>query len=590
MGQEAPAPKQYKVAEIDVTGSVSADGRLLSYVDWSTGDLAIRDLRTGEDRRLTNKGSWLESGAFALFSAISPDGKLVAYAWYNEEGSWELRFVGLDGSESRLLYRDAEIPYLEPREWSPDGQHVLAIFRRRDRTHELVLISTRDRSVRVVKALGPRYPREVSFSPDGRYLAYDSRREEDSPSRDIFVLPIEGGRATPLIADPANDLLLGWSPDGKYILFASDRRDTLDAWIIRVRDGRAHGPPMLMKPDIGETFAAGLGFTKAGSYYYGVVSWVNDLYVAALDPQTARGLEPQKLVSNVDFNGNPAWSPDGRYLAYVAHRGRGASPWDDPYTLVLHIRSDDLGTERELPLKLTRFGGHAFELHWSAEGRALLAQARDHDGREGFYRIDATSGAVTPIVQTELCPPDCVEWSAWSPEGKLIFTRWTREGRTIVVRDIAAGEERDLYRVPRPSTIGPLATSRDGRQLAFHELVPGTRSSMLMLIPVAGGEPRELVRVQLPERIAQLAWTPDGRELLFATNGSAARQQKFELWRISPEGGEGGERAPAGLGMQGRLVYGLSVHPDGRRVAVTVGVPRRDEVWVLENLLPGATP
>ena len=44
-----------KVAELDAMGDVSADGRLLTYVDWSTGDLALRDLHTGEDRRLTHE-------------------------------------------------------------------------------------------------------------------------------------------------------------------------------------------------------------------------------------------------------------------------------------------------------------------------------------------------------------------------------------------------------------------------------------------------------------------------------------------------------------------------------------------------------
>lgn len=39
------APQNYKVSVMDTRGSVSPDGRLFSYVDWSTGDLAVRDLR-----------------------------------------------------------------------------------------------------------------------------------------------------------------------------------------------------------------------------------------------------------------------------------------------------------------------------------------------------------------------------------------------------------------------------------------------------------------------------------------------------------------------------------------------------------------
>ena len=54
------------------------------------------------------------------------------------------------------------------------------------------------------------------------------------------------------------------------------------------------------------------------------------------------------------------------------------------------------------------------------------------------------------------------------------------------------------------------------------------------------------------------------------------------LWMIS---GEGGVLRNLGLAMNGRP-FGLSVHPDGRRIAFTAGTPRRPEVWVLENFLP----
>jgi hypothetical protein len=43
--------------KVDTTGSVSPDGRYLSFVDWDTGDLALRDLQAGTDKRLTNKGT-----------------------------------------------------------------------------------------------------------------------------------------------------------------------------------------------------------------------------------------------------------------------------------------------------------------------------------------------------------------------------------------------------------------------------------------------------------------------------------------------------------------------------------------------------
>jgi hypothetical protein len=61
--------------EADSFGTVSPDGRYLSFTDWETGNLAIRDLETGTNRRLTNKGSWLDSSEYAEYSTLSPDGK-----------------------------------------------------------------------------------------------------------------------------------------------------------------------------------------------------------------------------------------------------------------------------------------------------------------------------------------------------------------------------------------------------------------------------------------------------------------------------------------------------------------------------------
>ena len=63
-------------------GSVSSDGRYLSLADKKTGDLALHDLVTGEDRRLTNHTAGGKR-EFSDFSIISPDGKQIAYVWYN---------------------------------------------------------------------------------------------------------------------------------------------------------------------------------------------------------------------------------------------------------------------------------------------------------------------------------------------------------------------------------------------------------------------------------------------------------------------------------------------------------------------------
>jgi tetratricopeptide (TPR) repeat protein len=65
-------------ADPKFTGAPSPDGKYLSYVDWETGDLAIHELATGNNRRLTSEG-W-EKG-WAQHSVFSPDSKYVACRW-----------------------------------------------------------------------------------------------------------------------------------------------------------------------------------------------------------------------------------------------------------------------------------------------------------------------------------------------------------------------------------------------------------------------------------------------------------------------------------------------------------------------------
>jgi len=104
-------------------GSVAApspDGKHLSFVDWSTGDLAVHDLETGRNRRLTNKGSWEQSSENALDSTWSPDGKQIAFQWENHAGHpVELRIMGLDGSPPRTLYSAGQDEYAHLCGWSP---------------------------------------------------------------------------------------------------------------------------------------------------------------------------------------------------------------------------------------------------------------------------------------------------------------------------------------------------------------------------------------------------------------------------------------------------------------------------------------
>jgi hypothetical protein len=163
---------------VDTMGGLSPDGRHLSFVDWDTGDLAVRDLTTGESRHLTHKGSWEDSDEFAEYSVVSPDGQQVAYAWSNKAGVYELRVIGLDGSGPRVLLQGDRKDWLCPVDWSPDGGRILVnllrnLFSGEPTVSESVFVSLKDGSVHAIKS--PTLPTGPGswtwlerLSPDGR--------------------------------------------------------------------------------------------------------------------------------------------------------------------------------------------------------------------------------------------------------------------------------------------------------------------------------------------------------------------------------------------------------------------------------------
>ena len=582
--------------EVDLFGAVSSDGQLLTYVDWSTGDLAIRDLTTGETRRLTNTGY----PEYAMFSILSPDGTRVAYEWSGAtapgESRWELRIIGVDGSEPRVLYHDPGGPLVEPKAWTPDGAHILAVSVREDQTAQIVLISVADGSVRVLKSLDWRWPREMSLSPDGRSIVYAVPPLGDAPQnfdtgqggleRDLFLLAADGSREIPLVEHPADDSAPVWTPDGKRVLFTSDRTGEPAMWAVDVADGTPTGSARI----VGEGMGSPLGVTASGAYYFGRRPGQQHIYMAALDPATSRlTASPTKLIQRVEeVSREPSWSPDGRFLAY--HTGGIFDSGD------VVVRSRDTGAERRF-----EHGLGMVRMRWFPDGRSLLLMGSDGQFRPGIYQLDVESGVTTLLLR--LREEDVFPFPtsplkaapALSPDGTTIFhTRQISASGSsstqLLAYHLTTGEDREIHHTEAPVLINGLAVSPDGRQVAF-STVGGTpewgtssapSSASLHMMPVGGGEVRHLLTMpgDTPY-VTPIAWTPDGRGL-FLTEPLPFTQggRHIGLWRISLDGGE-----PVRIDLQvDGEVADPSVHPDGRQIAF-IGRVFTQEVWVVENLL-----
>jgi Tol biopolymer transport system component len=552
--------------DVDLWGSVSADGRYLAFIDWGNGDVMVREVATGEVERVTYEGDW-EPYRTAEQARISPDGEQVAYLWYDsgtqDDQYYELRVIRRGDRESSLLYRSPDCTWMGLWDWSPDGRTLLFLGTMRDESARLMAVSVEDGTVQTKKDFGSADPSRGAISPDGRFAAYALLQGDDSEDGDLFVLNLESGQTTPLVRNPGNDMVLGWSPDGGYVLFASDRTGILAAWIQPVESGRATGEPWLVKANLWR--AVPLGFAEEGSFFFGIPLGFRKVHVASIDPVTGAVLVSSTAVSGdrLAEEGRPTWSQDGRYLAYKTGS-------DHP---TISIRSLDTGETRQLAPEL-RFG----DVRWYPGNHHLLVHGEDREGRGGLFRVDVQTGEAEHLVSGH---GQIVRLIDWDPEQMKVFYR--RSGGGIAVVDLESGAETVLYGkgVARWPALSP-----DGRSLAFGAMDGDTPS--LMVMSSTGGAPKTVASFPADGPFSKqlivrgITWSPDSQSVIYAGGIEEG------IWRVPAAGGPREKLGALSENIEaiGGSIQEMRVHPDGHHIAFGVRKGGASEVWVMENFLP----
>jgi Tol biopolymer transport system component len=412
---------------VDMFGRVSPDGRYVTFVEWEkSGNLALRDLGSNTERLLTGYPGAPYS-AFAEYSTISSDSTEVLYVWGTARGDTqtrELRRLGLNGASPKdpvtVFTATSELRFFGPLDWSKDKSFVATTMSKRDGTGQIVTIRLADGAVTVLRPVSWRGPDRLFLSPDARYLAYDLRVSEADTRSDVFVIDLASRREVAAVRHAAGDGLLGWSPDGRYLLFTSDRTGADAIWAQALADGAPSGPSVMLKPD-----GAGLslGVTPSGTLYVHKIVSSRDVQLADLDLAAGRLLKPRGFDRGFVVRPRvPAWSRDGRRLAYPGGADNN----------VVVIRDLEAGTTRELAAGLL----FVRDPRWSPDGSRVLVASRDRQGRNGIFTIDVQSGAVETVV---LGPPFSAS-PLWSADGSKIY--YLHDG--LIERTLASGAVRTL--------------------------------------------------------------------------------------------------------------------------------------------------
>ncbi len=374
----------------------------------------------------------------------------------------------------------------------------------------------------------------TSTSPNG-LIAFSGDWAEERFDQ-IFSVDVETGDQRSLTpVESLSGRLAAVSPDGATILFQRRSIWAMDADGGRKRELAPGSEPAWSADGRRIAYVDAAGF------------------VTTMD---ADGRNRERLV-----RGNlPAWSPDGRRIAYVEH-GRPAE--------VMVVDADG-SARRSLYSTTDPF----FYVIWSPDGKNVVVAADD------LIVLLPAAGDAERVLARDV---EGVVDPQWSPDGnKLIFAR---SGRLFTIG--ASGGSPVALTDPRaPSLGGPTLEldsspqwSPDGRSIAFlRTVVTNPRGGILWqelwIVPAGGGHARLLKRSDGPTVRTVLAWRGDGRSLLYSR---AVAFNRRGVLSVRPDGTklsrlELGAREPA-------------YSPDGRSIAFVVNanpaVPVRGELFVM---------
>ena len=361
---------------------------------------------------------------------------------------------------------------------------------------------------------------------------------------------------------------------GDGILFSRRTRLQAGMYWLPLADGQPSGEPRQVL-GLDQPLVRPIGFTAAGAYVYGQPYSVNDLVRGHVDALAGVLDISADVAANLSPTSSADWSPSGRALAWVT--GDNA-PGDAFRRLV--VLEEATGTLVQAPLRLQE--RHGYHPRWISETE-LVTDGWDTEGRHALFRIEATTGVVTEIVPIEsACADECAAWQ-WNAATGIIL--WVSDGRSIEVRGPAPEQREELYRASDSQQISRLSLSPDGSSLAFVLIDREDESTHLYLLPTSGGPVRERFRVAGIETRyvpggTRVAWSRDGSFLLLGRSHGVPGVP-IEFWYV-PADGSSPQRLAHSL--EAPSLFGLSIHPDGRTLALSVGQPGRSEIWLSVSL------
>jgi Tol biopolymer transport system component/serine/threonine protein kinase len=306
------------------------------------------------------------------------------------------------------------------------------------------------------------------------------------------------GTFTRLTSLPGNELDPAPSPDGEFFVYSGgDASGNYDIYLQRVGGEKAIN---LTESSAEDDFTP--AYSPDGRY----IAFRSERDGGGIFLMGATGESVRRLT---DFGFNPTWSPDGEEIAFATHE----TIWDrragESQVWAVRARSG----EKRLVTK-----EDAVDPSWSPNGHRIAFCSIYRDGNREIYTLPATGGEATAVTQDAQRD----EHPVWSPDGKYLYFSSNRGGSTALWRvriDEASGRALD---VPQPVTSGGTASrhsagfSKDGERIAYVEEVTSLNLEKIAFNPeraVIEGQPIPITRG--PSQLWLPDVSPDGTWLTY---------------------------------------------------------------------------
>jgi Tol biopolymer transport system component len=463
----------------------------------------------------------------------SPDGSAVAY--FRLRQADQGLFVS-DAQGEKQYSIEGTITGLV---WSPDGRLIYALAWHEDGLTSLVRINLEEGSIdTLAKDLdAPSMLSDLSISADGTrlYVALagsaapvaEARHQPDADrDLDIYELDLATGARRVVVVAPGDD----FAPcvdDGFLYWTHNDIHDSVvvvpsSGGEVRVVEDWAEIP--YWSPD-GKQIAFTYGPWRLADWALNL-----DAGVVDVDPQARPASRMKPIITGYHEDFTPAWSPDGKWMAYHSHRSptpvssyEAAGSTDD-----LYLRRVSDGPSEEI--RLTDFGWEDGVADWSPDSRRLVFDSWERGGPQGVSKpwvvtIDPATGK--PVSVERLPLPDPIKnatWLSWSPKGDEIAFEERAQGNSRILWVVSTdGKRAEKLAEYASSTYGGLDWTPDGKTIVYGALAG--EKMQIFAVPRSGGQPRQLTDDSANLMHPQVS--PDGRWI-----ACTRMAQSKETWRM----------------------------------------------------------